>query len=313
MLVADRVSKSFGSVRAVRDVSFALQSGAVVGLLGPNGAGKSTTIRMLTGFLPPDAGRVLVDGLDTVEQAAAARARLGYLPENAPLYPEMSVRAYLDFRGRLFGLARRERLAAVARVVDRCWLSSVVGRRIGQLSKGYRQRVGLAAALLHDPRVIILDEPTNALDPTQVIETRRLIGELAQGRTVLLSSHVLSEVERTCQRVLILIGGELLADGSPAELVRQSPEPTVYRVEFRGSASWLEGCRPPGLTPWTVTTEGGWTRGVASGSGGDVREAIAAAARAAGVDVRELTGERPTLERVFVGLLERRGSARPAA
>ncbi|MEK6703591.1 MAG: ATP-binding cassette domain-containing protein, partial [Planctomycetota bacterium] len=231
MLSVQSVYKSFGSFAAVRGISFDLPKARVVGLLGPNGAGKTTTIRMITGFFPPDRGRVVVDGHDSVDDSIAARAAIGYLPESAPLYSEMSVRSFLDFRARLYSLRRPARVAAVARSIDRCWLASVQDKRIGHLSKGFRQRVGLAAALLHDPKVLVLDEPTNGLDPTQINETRRLIAELGQDRTLLISSHILPEVERVCDRVIIVIRGRVRADGTPAELTASTGQSRTYRIE----------------------------------------------------------------------------------
>ena len=227
MIVVKHASKSFGATRAVNDLSFALQPGHMTGLLGPNGAGKTTTIRMIAGYLTPDAGSITLAGhpVQATRNADpnAAKRNLGYLPESAPLYPELKPAQYLDYRAKLFGLPRKERRAAVARVLDRCRLTDMAHKRIGVLSKGYRQRVGLAAAIVHDPPVLILDEPTNGLDPAQMRSTRALIVELAEQRTVLLCTHVIPEVERACARVLVIAAGRLVADGPPDEVGRRAP------------------------------------------------------------------------------------------
>ena len=194
MILVQGISKSFGSLKAVKDVTFELPSGQIAGLLGPNGAGKSTTIRMITGFLTPDRGTIGIAGHDIQAHPTAAKSQIGYLPESAPIYPEMSVRGYLKHRAKLYGLSGREINQRIDHVMGQTRISDVAKRRVGHLSKGYRQRVGLAAALVHDPKVLILDEPTNGLDPTQIREARSLIRELSEHRTTLLCSHILPEV-----------------------------------------------------------------------------------------------------------------------
>jgi ABC-2 type transport system ATP-binding protein len=307
MLDVIDVHKAFGSVRAVRGVSFSLAQGQVVGLLGPNGAGKTTTIRMITGSIPPDAGQVTVLGADSVDQSAKARRSIGYLPEAAPLYPEMSVEGYLRYRSRLFAMPRREATAAIDRVVARCWLGSVRARRTGQLSKGFRQRVGLAAALLHNPPVILLDEPTNGLDPTQIGETRRLVAELASDRTMLICSHILPEIEQVCNRVIVIAAGRVRADGTPRELAAATGA-GVCVVELRAAAAVAERMLKslPGVLSVTVSESAGWSACEVSGAvgAGDLREAIGAAALAGGMAVRELRARDATLERVFASILE---------
>ncbi len=318
MICLEHVSKSFGSTAAVRDVSFEVPRGQVVGLLGSNGAGKTTTIRMVTGFLPPDAGRVRIDGHDSIDASRAARARIGYLAESAPAYVEMSVAGYLAFRARLFRVERRKRPAAIDRVIAQCELNEVRRKRIGHLSKGYRQRVGLAAALVHDPAVLVLDEPGNALDPRQIRHTRSLIRELGRERAVLVSSHVLPEVEQTCDRVIMMAHGRVLAQGDPRTMVG----------ERLGSATYVIECRTPtGTTPEHVQQvlgaipgvgsvedanllADGWCRArvvprtTSDRSTSDLREAIAAAVSHAGMIVRELHREAVTLERVFMEVIE---------
>ncbi|MEZ6318128.1 MAG: ABC transporter ATP-binding protein [Phycisphaerales bacterium] len=319
MIVVREISKSYGRVRAVRSVSFELPTGQIAGLLGPNGAGKTTTIRMITGVTPPDRGEIFVAGFDVLARPLAAKRHIGYLPESAPLYPEMTPEGYLHHRARLFGLGAGERRAAVGRVIDRCGVGAMRTRRIGALSKGYRQRVGLAAALLHDPPVLVLDEPTNGLDPGQIREARSLIRELAQDRTMLLCTHILPEVERTCDRVIVLGAGRVLADGSPAELTEAVPGPHRYVVELRTNPS--AGADPaiatlarlPGVVAVRAAPDqpedaaAGWRRLVveSDGGAGDRREAIAGAAADAGFFVRELTRERQSLESLFVRLVDR--------
>jgi ABC-2 type transport system ATP-binding protein len=214
------LTKDYGSVVAVRDVSFSVGRGEVVGFLGPNGAGKSTTLRILAGFIGASAGSVRINGHDIAEASQAARATLGYMPEAAPLYPELRVREYLVFRARLKRVPGKERGRFVERALERANLRDVAETTIGHLSKGYRQRVGLADALVADPPLLILDEPTAGLDPNQVREVRALIKELASDHTVLLSTHILSEVEATCQRALVIDRGRLVAQGTLADLSR---------------------------------------------------------------------------------------------
>ncbi|MFZ4574575.1 MAG: ABC transporter ATP-binding protein [Phycisphaerales bacterium] len=316
MLTVDGVHKSFGDVKAVQGVSFELRPGEVVGLLGPNGAGKTTTIRMITGFLAPDSGRVLVHGHDTVDSPKIAKQVIGYLPESAPIYPEMRVTDYLKYRASIFGVERRIRAKAIAWVLERCWLKDVSRRRVGTLSKGYRQRVGLAAAILHDPPVLVLDEPTNGLDPTQIQETRSLIRDLTQDRTLLLCSHILPEVERLCGRVIIIAGGRVRADGQTATLALDSG-PARYRVETRvgaaadaerteGMLRGVEGVATVERLQVTEPVEGvAWVSWlVAAGTGTDLRERIAVAAQQRGVLVRELRREQMSLEAAFMRAVE---------
>jgi len=220
MIVVEHLTKYYGDYPAVRDVSFEVDRGQVVGFLGPNGAGKSTTMRILAGFLTATSGKVRIDGCDVFWDPIGARRRIGYMPENCPLYGDMRVDEYLWFRGGLKGLSRRDRKQRLGYVLEQCWLSDVRHQVIGTLSKGYRQRVGLADALLADPPVLILDEPTAGLDPAQIRETRKLIRELDQHHTLLLSTHILSEVEATCDSVIVIYQGEVVESGALAA-VRQ--------------------------------------------------------------------------------------------
>lgn len=310
MITLDRVSKSYARFKAVLDVSFTISPGQCVGLLGPNGAGKTTTLRMITGYHPPTSGSVTVDGHDSVNDSQEVRRRIGYLPESTPLYPEMRVSTFLDHRARLFGLGRGARRVAIARVLERCWLTEVADRRIGHLSKGFRQRVGLASALVHDPAILILDEPSSGLDPSQIRETRGLIRELAQKRTVLVSSHILPEVEKTCDRVLVIARGCLRADGTPAALVeRLGGGACIAEVRERDTDRALLALAGTGLDRVTRETpqidEAGtpWVR-LRIPSESDARERAAAALAGASVIARELRRDGATLEQVFLRLIE---------
>ncbi len=218
MIETHGLHKSFGPVAAVQGVSFSIARGEVVGLLGPNGAGKTTTMRILTGYLAADAGTSVVAGVDVATDSIAARRKIGYLPESAPLYTDMEVTEFLVYVARLRGVEKTHIRAAIATVIDTCALGDVVGRDIGELSKGYKQRVGLAQALIHEPGVLILDEPTSGLDPNQIAEIRDLITSLGRERTVILSTHILQEVEAVCGRALIMNRGQIVGQGTLAEL-----------------------------------------------------------------------------------------------
>ena len=237
MIEARDLMRRYGDFTAVAGVTFSVADGEILGILGPNGAGKTTTLRMITGFLPPSAGRVTVNGHDLQDDPIPARGEIGYLPENVALYPEMRVSEYLAYRARLQGMGRSTGRAAIAEALERCLLEVVEHQIIGTLSKGYRQRVGLAAAILHRPPVLVLDEPTVGLDPKQIIAIRELIRELGAERTLLLSSHILPEVEQLCQRVLIIDQGRLVADGTPSELRRLAEGRSRLRLEIEHAPS----------------------------------------------------------------------------
>ena len=240
VIEVESLTQAYGRYVAVRDVSFRVEAGEVVGFLGPNGAGKTTTLKVIAGFLSPSAGRARVHGHDVAARPLEVKRALGYLPEHCPLYEEMLVRELLLFVARVRGLEREERGRALSRVVERCALGDVLFRPVAELSKGYRQRVGIAAALLHEPPILVLDEPTGGLDPNQVLEVRELVRALGSERTVLFSSHVLSEVEATCRRVLVIHQGRLVADSS-LEALRERVRGGALRVRF--------GAAPPELEP----------------------------------------------------------------
>lgn len=231
MISVDQLTKSYGPIEALRGVSFSVAPGEVVGLLGPNGAGKSTTIKILTGYLQPDHGAVQVDGLDVLRHTREVQARIGYLPETPPVYPELTVQAYLLMMADLREIPREQQIERLSEAIYATGLQEHLTRPIGQLSKGFRQRVGLAQAILHQPKLLILDEPTVGLDPTQIVEIRNLIRRLARQSTILFSSHILSEVEAVCDRVIIIMNGEVKADARLDQLASSSDAILVLQKE----------------------------------------------------------------------------------
>lgn len=239
MISIENVHKSFGSVHAVKGLSFEINAGEVVGFLGPNGAGKSTTMRMITGFLPPTSGRIRVSGFDITTSPVKAKSRIGYLPESSALYANMEVTEFLSFMGRMRGLSGGLLKDRLKTVVKQCQLQNILGRPIHAASKGYRQRVGLASALLHDPDILILDEPTVGLDPNQILEIRELIRAIGKVKTILLSTHILQEVSATCQRVIIISEGKIVAEGTPDELTSGHLEHPTYQVALRGDLALI--------------------------------------------------------------------------
>ena len=236
MIKVEGLTKRYARTVAVDDISFEVEKGQIVGFLGPNGAGKTTTMRVLTCFLPPTTGKVTVAGFDVQENPMEVKKRIGYLPESPPLYPEMEVIEYLRFVGKLKGVASTELRSRVDEVIERCAVADVRTRLISKLSKGYRQRVGLAQAIIHNPDVLILDEPTSGLDPKQIIETRELIRSLAGDHTIILSTHILSEVEHSCERVIIISQGKLAAIDSVANLTNRLRGSEAVALEVDASS-----------------------------------------------------------------------------
>lgn len=304
MIEVQNLSKYYGSFCAVKGISFRVDEGEIVGFLGPNGAGKTTTIRILTCYQPATSGSAKVAGHDVFNESMQVRRSVGYLPESVPLYPEMRVREYLNFRGRLRGLDRAQRESAIARVAERCWIRDVIHRPIAHLSKGYRQRVGLADALLHNPKVLILDEPTVGLDPSQIRETRTLIRELAQQHTVILSSHILPEVEATCQRLVIINKGAIVASGTTRELRERVTGESKLIAEIRaGEAEVSAGLKTlPGVTSVHAAASDGWTRATVS-TARDLREDIYKLSTQKGWTIRELRRDIASLEDFFVKIV----------
>jgi ABC-2 type transport system ATP-binding protein len=301
MIHVHALTKYYGDYPAVRGVSFDVAAGQVVGFLGPNGAGKSTTMRIIAGYLTATSGSVTIDGIDVFWDPVTARRRIGYMPESCPLYPELRVREYLHFRAGLKGLVGKARRDRIDYVVRRCWLLDEDRTLIGNLSKGYRQRVGLADALLADPAVLILDEPTAGLDPTQIRETRDLIRELGQQHTILLSTHILSEVEMTCRRAIIIHHGRVAAAGDLGELARSAGEATVLTAVVGGPADVGAVRALPGVT--SVEPEPGpgtTTLKIVTPTPDDVAARVVELAARDRWPLRELRPRRQTLEELFV-------------
>jgi ABC-2 type transport system ATP-binding protein len=233
MIEVRNLSKSFGPLEAVKDLSFEIKEGEIVGFLGPNGAGKSTTIKMLTGYLTPTGGSARVAGIDTTRDILSIRKRVGYMPQDVPLYEDMVVLDYLRFISDVREIPSNSRREKLRDVAERCGIEKVITQSIGTLSSGYKQRVGLAQALIHNPDILILDEPTSDLDPNQIVEIRNLIKDIGKEKTVILSSHILSEVQATCGRVLIISEGKLVADGSPAELLAKERNDNIVHITYQ--------------------------------------------------------------------------------
>ena len=315
MVEVSHLSKNYGSHPAIRDLTFSVADGQVYGLLGPNGAGKSTIMNILTSYLAPTGGEVKVAGFSLPEQAQQAKACVGYLPEQPPLYPEMTVQEYLDFAAELKGVKKAQRREQVQQAARRTGLDQVMPRLIRSLSKGYRQRVGIAQALLGSPQLIILDEPTVGLDPAQVIGIRKLIRELGKTHTVILSSHILSEVQTVCDRVLIIAHGRLVAQGTPEELAAQLTAKGTITATAQGSREAVVAAagKVPGLTDLRVTDEkGGEVSFTAvSTAGTDLRGALSLALAQAGCPVLNLSAETMSLEDVFLQLTETPESGKP--
>lgn len=309
MIDVRNLTRNYGPTRAVDAISFTVSKGEILGFLGPNGAGKTTTMKVITGYMPPTSGQVSVDGLDVIEHSLDVRRKIGYLPENNPLYTDMTALEYLTFCQRLRGVPKSEHAARNSRMVEMCGLGDVLKKDIGELSKGYRQRVGLAQAMVHDPEFLILDEPTVGLDPNQIVEIRALIKELGRAKTLILCTHILSEVEAACGRVLIINKGKIVADGSPESLRSAAKGQDRLFVEIKGPAgsvgSLLGGLKgvarvaphdsgvgaPPAADTVRYMIE--------TAPGVDLREAVFTMARDQGWILLEMRRESVRLEDVF--------------
>ncbi len=301
MIHVSHLTKYYGDYAAVQDVSFDVPSGQIVGFLGPNGAGKTTTMRILAGYITATSGTAEIDGLDVFWQPVETRRRIGYLPENCPLYPEMRVEEYLHFRAGIKGIHGEWRPRRIGYVVERCWLSDVRRQLIGTLSKGYRQRVGLADALLASPPVLILDEPTAGLDPTQIRETRKLIRELGEQHTILLSTHILPEVEMTCDRVIIIHRGRVVASSSLEDLARQAGETRALVADFVGPVDVTAIRTLSGVERVEGEQSGQRTRlAIATESPEELAPRLCTLAGQKGWKLRELRPRQETLEDLFV-------------
>lgn len=298
MIKVGNLHKSYGSVKALNDVSFSIQSEEIVGLLGPNGAGKTTLIKILTGYLQPDAGQVEIDGLDVFSSHHAVQSIIGYLPENAPLYPELSVQSYLKMMADLRQISPDEKLQRISDAVHAVGLEDYLTRPIAHLSKGYRQRVGLAQAILHRPKILILDEPTIGLDPTQIVQIRNLLKQLARHSTVLFSTHILPEVEVLCDRVLVIMNGEMRADARLEELANTTATILVLEKDSQDVQAVLQALPQVEAVEQFTAPDGSPVFRV-TGTTQDINAQVYQAAREAGWPVQELRRDVRTLESVF--------------
>jgi ABC-2 type transport system ATP-binding protein len=310
MISVKNLTKSFGRTVAVNDVSFEVDKGEVLGFLGPNAAGKTTTMRILTCYLAPDSGSASIAGYDVLENPLEVRKRVGYLPESAPLYGDMNVVAYLEFVADVRGIPREEKPKRIDKMVDVCGLSGMTDRTIGTLSKGFKQRVGLAQTLMHDPDILILDEPTTGLDPSQIIEIRELIKQIGKERTVILSTHILPEVEVTCTRVLIINEGRIAASGTPAELQTiAGGEDSIYVSVRGGGPSFAETLGKirsvTGVEIGPQARPGYTTYVLKAVSGADVPEEVFRVAVDNEWTLNELRKETLSLEDIFLRLTTR--------
>ena len=305
MIEVSHVSRTFGTFRAVNDVSFSIPTGQIVGLLGPNGAGKTTTMRMITGFLAPSDGQIFIDGEDITKAPVESKKKIGYMPESAPLYGEMIVEDYLKYIAEMHGENAEEKVPALCK---ECGLKEVMSKNISELSRGNRQRISLAHALMHDPEILILDEPTSGLDPNQVEDVRAIIREIGKTRTVIVSTHILSEVETLCSRAIIISGGKVVADSSIENLKNSIGSSTTIFVEFGGNVKTAEEAARSVDGVANVTSnkvESGHNEIVVSVNGDtEIRPALVKKLVEAGCDLYSMAMQSNTLEDVFHALTE---------
>ena len=297
MISVKSLIKDYGEIRAVNGISFEIKSGEVVGFLGPNGAGKTTTMQIITGYLRPTSGEVLIEGRDIFENHISTKNSIGYLPENTPLYEDLNVYDFLDFVASVRGLNGNKK-DSIKRASELCGISDVLDRPIGELSKGYRQRIGLAQAIVHDPPILILDEPTTGLDPIQIMEIRELIKRLGEEKTVLLSTHILPEVEQTCNRVIVIHKGVIVADSDIDEL-REEISGGVVRVEYRGSITPDEFRRFGKVSDITEKDGNISLKIVPAEASVDIREAVYRFCKDSDLVLLELYREKRSLEEIF--------------
>jgi len=305
MLEVINLNKKFGDFHAVKNLNFQIQKGEIFGFLGPNGAGKSTTMRMVTSYIPPTSGSILVNGRDITSSSLESRQKIGYLPEHNPLYNDMTVLEYLTFVGEIRGIKGTRLSSRINELFSICSIGSMARREIGKLSKGYRQRVGLAQALIHNPDLLILDEPMSGLDPNQIIEIRHLIKSLGKEKTVVYCSHILSEVSATCDRILIINEGKIVASGTPDELVHKSSKGTRYVVKIKGDRFDIEKKLSgiPGVTGINIlSVVSDWVNAELLASQDDLGEAIFRSVVENGLSLAELKRDTASLEDVFTQL-----------
>jgi ABC-2 type transport system ATP-binding protein len=304
VIEVENLTKFYGQVPALRHVSFSIDQGEIVGFLGPNGAGKTTTLRILTCFMPPTSGVARVAGLDCQKDSLEVRAKIGYLPENVPLYSDMTTRRFLEFAATAKGVVSSRTREEIDRVMETCAITSVASRIIGHLSKGYRQRIGIAQALLNDPPILILDEPTIGLDPTQIVEIRALIKKLGAERTIILSSHILPEVSQICQRILIINNGQIIATDTPANLTTQLQRNLQVYLEVDGPSSQIiEKLGELDGVLAVKPVNGGYTYLIETKRGQDLRPELARTVVENGWHLRELKLQDLSLEDIFMQLV----------
>ncbi|MCQ2576708.1 MAG: ATP-binding cassette domain-containing protein [Treponema sp.] len=309
MIEVSRVSRNFGDFRAVNDVSFSIPTGQIVGLLGPNGAGKTTTMRMITGFLTPSDGKILIDGIDISQDSVAAKKKIGYMPESAPLYGDMIVADYLKYIADIHG---EDPAVKVPALCDECGLKEVMSKNISALSRGNRQRVALAHALMHDPEILILDEPTSGLDPNQVEDVRAIIREIGKTRTVIISTHILSEVETICSRAIIIAGGKLVADSPIDELKARFASETAVKLIVEGSdfdsvaqsIKTVDGVDSVSKVAEDAGVAGAYGMMISVKDEKEIRPAVAKLLAEQGVNLYEMSMQKNSLEDVFHALTE---------
>ncbi len=305
MIEVENLNKNYGDFAALKDVSFKVDSGEIVGFLGPNGAGKTTTMRILTGFMPPSSGTVKVNDFDIHTQSVAARRHIGYLPETVPLYTDMSVKSYLRFFGSLRGMARKYRESRIKEVMKTCRIEQYAATHIGKLSKGYRQLVGVAQAILHEPKVLILDEPTIGIDARQVVEIRKLIERLGKDHTVILSSHILHEISMICQKVLIIDRGRIVVQDSAKNLSARMKGVQIYEMEIKGAVEAVEQALNSieGVQKVVVSGKGDVRKyQVECRKGRDIRDELTSAVVSAGFSLLGLKASEMSLEEIFLKL-----------
>ena len=308
MIEVQGLTKRFGHITAVDNISFKVEKGEVVGFLGPNGAGKSTTMRVLTCFLPADEGRCTLAGHDTLTESVEVRKHIGYLPESTPLYQEMSVEGFLKYIAEVRGITGADQKRKLDEMISVCGIEAVVKMDISELSKGYRQRVGLAQAMIHDPEILIMDEPTSGLDPNQIIEIRELIKKLGKEKTVILSTHILSEAEATCSRMIIIDRGRIIADGSMDVVSKLATGANIHRIKARGDKNVIEAKLKelPGASGFKLIAEesGLYLYEIYGESNRELCEDIFHLAVRNGFSLAELYHERRTLEDIFIQLTQ---------
>lgn len=291
------LTKYYGQQKAVNDISFEINKGEIVGFLGPNGAGKSTTMKMATGYLPPSSGTVVVDGLDVLHHSLRVRKVTGYLPEHNPLYLDMYVHEYMHFVGRVYGIPSQRLKSRSAEIIELCGLTREQNKKIEELSKGYRQRVGIAQALIHDPAVLILDEPTSGLDPNQILEIRKLIKDISANKTVIFSTHILQEVQALCDRVIVINLGEIVADNTVDNLMRSQTKSLAIIVEFSGDVNEEVLNQIPGLKKLNRINASSFRLEALEGV--DLRAEVFRFAADHSLSLRGLRQEESSLEEIF--------------